>query len=223
MKTTIFSELNFGDRFQHREKGHVSSIFVKLVGRNARCEVGDGSNFNPEEAYEFGDCVGVEVLRNAISPEALGVYGEKTSTELLGYLITAGNKLLPSDKPDVIDGIGPVELEGSGEDLSINLCKWGVTLQPEAMLFNSIGGTVALPGWGVTVWKTVSNYPHEPDDVQDHRVGTVGHTLGAARLAIETVFSMICDCHFETEGNKLAVEQWKEDERLAKEYADQKS
>lgn len=85
-------------------------------------------------------------------------------------------------------GILPmVTKEGSGEDITLSL--HGITITPKLVSRPSIRGVIDLNGWQISDWKHVSNYPHEPDDVDEIEVGEDTSLSAIVRMVMAAIFN----------------------------------
>lgn len=85
-------------------------------------------------------------------------------------------------------GILPmVTKEGSGEDTTLSL--HGITIVPALIPRGSILGPIHLNGWKVSDWRHVSNYPHEPDDVDEIEIGSSPMLGAIVRMVMTAIFT----------------------------------
>lgn len=85
-------------------------------------------------------------------------------------------------------------------------CLWlegrSISIEPERLMVKSIGRHIERYGWTVTTYRTINNYPHSPDDVEDIRYGESFNTLGISQIAMNAVWELFSEGYFTSVAEK---------------------
>lgn len=79
----------------------------------------------------------------------------------------------------------------------------GVTLDPCVVHRNSISSVREIPGWSVSVWKSIPATRWEPENYEDHTIGEYNNFNQAVVEFVKTVFGQMLDDHLMNQAVEL--------------------
>lgn len=146
---------------------------------------------------------------NQLNEDAIRASRKKDFNRLHDLIVRACATLL---SPKMI----PDRFETDDDELILTM--GSVTIEPCAVAVETLTAFNDVPGWCVRVWKMTGGTRDEPPGMEDAEVFRSHVEDAVAKAVVDTIFQIHSENFWVDEGHARCYTDWREDEKLAKEY-----
>lgn len=126
--------------------------------------------------------------------------------------LISGGSFLP--KKDGSDGNLTIDF-----DTNVSIYGGAITIDPASYDQQLLGKFVEKPCWAITVWHEIPATRDDPPDRQDKHIGNAVNNGQAAKLAVQTLFNLLAEWHWQSEDDMRLAEEWEKSEKAEAEVA----